>query len=69
MAAYESELTRFMRDFLAAHPEEVASQRAGRAIWWDKDAATRSEPPPAAHTPKSGGAEHTFHAIAEKKIP
>ena len=33
---YESDLTKFMRQFLAEHPEEVESQRTGRAIWWDK---------------------------------
>ena len=33
---YESDLTKFMREFLKEHPEEVESQRAGRAIWWDK---------------------------------
>ena len=33
---YESDLTKFMREFLAAHPEEVQSQKEGRAIWWDK---------------------------------
>ena len=25
-----------MRQFLAEHPEEVESQRKGRATWWDK---------------------------------
>jgi hypothetical protein len=33
---YESDLTKFMRKFLEEHPEEVESQRKGRAIWWDK---------------------------------
>lgn len=59
---YESDLTKFMRDFLARHPEEVASQKQGRGIWWDKDARERTEPPQPAHAPKSGGAEHTFKA-------
>lgn len=59
---YESDLTKFMRDFLARHPEEIASQKKGRGIWWDKDARERTEPPQAAHSPKSGGAEHTFKA-------
>lgn len=36
MAQYESEHTRFMREWLAKHPEEVEQQRAGRALWWDK---------------------------------
>ena len=33
---YESEITKFMREFLQQHPEEVESQKQGRAIWWDK---------------------------------
>lgn len=36
MAMYESEFTRFMREFLQKHPEEVEEQRKGRALWWDK---------------------------------
>ena len=36
MAQYESEFTRFMREWMAAHPEERAAQSAGRALWWDK---------------------------------
>lgn len=36
MAQYESEHTRFMRDWLAQHPEELEVQKAGRALWWDK---------------------------------
>jgi len=59
---YESEATQFMRQFMAQHPEEAASQRKGRGIWWDKDAKERTAPPEAAHAPKSGGAEHTFRA-------
>ena len=59
---YESETTTFMRDFLARHPEEVASQRKGRGVWWDKDARERTEPPMAKNSPKSGGAEYTFKA-------
>ena len=43
---YESELTKFMREYLAQHPEEVESQKKGRAAWWDKDPA-RVAPPPA----------------------
>jgi hypothetical protein len=60
MAMYESELTKFIRDFLAAHPEEVESQKKGRAIWWDKTAADRSPAPSMRHAPKAGGNEHTF---------
>jgi hypothetical protein len=57
---YESDLTKFMRDYLAAHPEEVESQRKGRAIWWDKTAADRSRVPTMQHTPRAGGNEATF---------
>lgn len=35
-AMYESDLTKFMRDFLQQHPEVVEDQRKGRAMWWDK---------------------------------
>jgi hypothetical protein len=57
---YESELTKFMRQYLADHPEEVESQRKGRAIWWDKTAADRAAAPSMRHAPKAGGNEHTF---------
>jgi hypothetical protein len=60
MAAYESDLTRFMRSFLDEHPEEIESQRKGRAIWWDKDPSVRTQPKPAHTSPRSGGAEYTF---------
>ncbi len=59
---YESEATQFMRQFMAQHPEEAASQRKGRGTWWDKDAKTRTEPAETKYAPKSGGAEHTFKA-------
>jgi hypothetical protein len=59
---YESEATTFMRDFLEKHPEEIASQRKGRGVWWDKDARERTEPQPVKNSPKSGGAEYTFKA-------
>jgi hypothetical protein len=36
MAQYESDLTKFMREFLTQHPDQVAEQKAGRALWWDK---------------------------------
>jgi hypothetical protein len=36
MAIYESEHTRFMREWMEQHPEEIAVQKAGRALWWDK---------------------------------
>jgi uncharacterized protein DUF3460 len=57
---YESDLTKFMRQFLSEHPEEVESQRKGRAIWWDKGPAERAPVPPMRHAPRSGGNEHTF---------
>ena len=59
---YESETTAFMRDFMAHHPEEAASQKLGRGIWWDKDARERTVPGEARTAPKSGGAEYTFRA-------
>lgn len=36
MAMYESEHTRFMRDWMREHAEEKAVQQSGRALWWDK---------------------------------
>ena len=62
---YESELTRFMKQFMAEHPEEIESQKRGRAIWWDKDAANRVPPAPPRHAPKAGGYEHTFQPWSE----
>jgi len=59
---YESDLTKFMREFLKEHPEEIESQRTGRAIWWDKKPEERSLSPSMRHAPRTGGAEHTFHA-------
>ncbi len=45
MAMYESEHTRFMREWLEQHPEEIDEQKKGRALWWDKpqDVSTQSE--------------------------
>ena len=57
---YESDLTKFIRQFLKEHPEEVESQKKGRAIWWDKKPEERSATPSMRHAPRSGGAEHTF---------
>lgn len=59
---YESEATVFMREYMAQHPEEAASQRVGRGVWWDKDAKERTAPAEARNSPKSGGAEYTFKA-------
>jgi hypothetical protein len=38
MAMYESEHTKWMREWLQRHPEELQEQKAGRALWWDKPA-------------------------------
>jgi hypothetical protein len=60
MAMYESDLTKFMRRFLEEHPEELASQKKGRSVWWDRKPAERSPAPPMRHAPRPGGAEHVF---------
>ncbi|HRD35689.1 MAG TPA: DUF3460 family protein [Rhodocyclaceae bacterium] len=36
MAMYESEHTKFMREWMAKHPQELEEQKKGRALWWDK---------------------------------
>lgn len=36
MAMYESEHTKFMREWMAKHPEQREEQKKGRALWWDK---------------------------------
>jgi hypothetical protein len=36
MAMYESEHTRFMREWMEKHPQEAEEQKKGRALWWDK---------------------------------
>jgi hypothetical protein len=33
---YVSEATRFIREFLAKHPQIVEQQKKNRATWWDK---------------------------------
>jgi hypothetical protein len=65
MAQYESDITQFIRNFLEQHPEEIASQRKGRAIWWDKPRDERTPPPPPRHSPKAGGNEYTFQPLSE----
>lgn len=35
MAMYESEFTKFLREFKQHRPELEAEQRRSRAIWWD----------------------------------
>jgi hypothetical protein len=41
--AYESEHTQFMRTWLEQHPEELAVQRSGRALWWDRGPRDQDE--------------------------
>lgn len=36
LKGYVSDHTRFMREWLAAHPEELEVQRTSRALWWDR---------------------------------
>jgi uncharacterized protein DUF3460 len=62
---YVSEPTRFIQEYLAKHPEEIESQRIGRAIWWDKKAEERAPAPSMRHAPKAGGNEHIFAPIPE----
>jgi len=64
---YESDITRFLRDFLARHPEECEVQRSGRADWWDKDPQARTPSSLARHAPRAGGAEYTFLPLSEKE--
>jgi len=33
---YESDLTKFIREFLEKNPEVVDKQKSARATWWDK---------------------------------
>ena len=63
--AYESDITKFMREYMKEHPEEIASQKIGRLAWWDKEGDQRTPPPPPRHSPKSGGAEYTFEPLSE----
>ena len=66
MALYESDLTKFMREYLEKHPEECASQKKGRAIWWDHAGEARTPPDPARHSPKAGGNEYLFEPLSDK---
>lgn len=43
MALYESDHTKFIREWLKAHPEERKEQQAGRALWWDKPEQDQEE--------------------------
>ncbi len=60
LTMYESDLTKFMRQYLLRHPEEIRSQKIGRGVWWDKEPNVRTEPPEPLNAPTSGGAEYTF---------
>jgi hypothetical protein len=64
---YESEHTRFMRRYLEEHPEEIESQKIGRAAWWDKTERTRGPLPAPRHAPRAGGNEYTFEPLSEKE--
>ena len=33
---YESDTTRFIRDFLKKNPAVVEKQRVARSLWWDR---------------------------------
>jgi len=67
MAMYESEHTKFMREYLEKHPEEIESQKKGRAVWWDHEGANRTPPDPTNHSPRAGGNEYLFKPLSEKE--
>jgi len=64
---YVSDATRFMQEYLRSHPEEIDSQKAGRAIWWDKTAEDRAPTRSMHHSPMAGGNEATF--VPEPETP
>ena len=33
---YESETTKFIRDFLEQHPQVIEKQKRNRRTWWDR---------------------------------
>ena len=66
MAMYESEHTKFIREYLEKHPEERESQKKGRAVWWDHAGAERTPPAPVIHSPKAGGNEYLFQPLSEQ---
>ncbi len=63
---YESELTKFMREYLEQHPEERDSQKKGRAIWWDHAGSERTAPDTVRHSPKAGGNEYLFKPLDDE---
>jgi hypothetical protein len=36
--SYESDHTKWMREWLAKNPQELDEQRKGRSLWWDRPA-------------------------------
>jgi hypothetical protein len=66
MDMYESEHTKFIREYLENHPEERESQMKGRAVWWDHAGSERTPPAPVGHSPKAGGNEYLFKPLSEK---
>lgn len=36
LKGYESDHTKFMREWLQQHPEELKEQQQGRDLWWDR---------------------------------
>lgn len=56
MAKYESEHTKFMREWLEKNPAEIAEKQKGRALWWDKtprDLETQKQDAQATVAPKA----------------
>ncbi len=64
---YESELTKFMREYLKQHPEELESQKKGRAAWWDHAGAERTPPVPERASPRAGGNEYLFKPLSDNE--
>ena len=64
---YESELTKFMREYLEQHPEERESQIKGRAVWWDHAGSERTPPDPVGHSPKAGGNEYLSRPLSDEE--
>ena len=67
MAMYESDHTKFMREYLEKHPEERESQKKGRAAWWDHAGDQRTPPDIIGHSPKAGGNEYLFKPLSDKE--
>ena len=67
MAMYESEHTKFIREYLEKHPEERESQKKGRAVWWDHAGPERTPPDPVKPSPRAGGNEYLFKPLSDKE--